>query len=102
MISSLSDFLQKSQEILQEKMGIGKNDLEFLSTSWWSLHLRQLGHSQNSMELSEFEMKKLRNLLRIAAEWHWKRWELLSKIFFAAWMESVMIMILEMALLEQA
>ena len=68
MISSLSDFLQKSQEILQEKMGIGRNDLEFLSTLWWSLHLRQLGHSQNSMELLGFEMKKLRNSLRIAAE----------------------------------
>ena len=51
------------------------------------------------MELSRFEMKKLCNLLRIAAEWHWKGWELLSKKFSQ---REVMTIILEMASLEQA
>ena len=82
-------------------MGISRNNLESLSTSWWSLHLRQLRHSQNSMELLGFEIKKLHNSLRIATEWCWKGWELLLNFFFTVWMESVMMIILEMALLEQ-
>jgi len=49
---SLSVFLQKFHEVLQGKKGVGLNDLESLSTSLWNLHLRWLGHSQNSMELS--------------------------------------------------
>ena len=48
----LSVFLQKSQDILLGSEGSGLNDFDSLSTNLWSLHLRQLGHSQNSMEFS--------------------------------------------------
>ena len=47
-------------------------------------------------------MKKCYNSLRITEEWCWKGWELLSKIFLVAWMESIMTMILETTSLEQA
>ena len=33
-------------------MGEGLKDFEFLSTALWSLQLSQLGHSQNSIELT--------------------------------------------------
>ena len=65
---SLSVFLQKSHEVLQEKKGVGLNDLESLSMSLWNLHLRQLGHSQNSMELSWLLLKNSHSSLRMAAE----------------------------------
>ena len=61
-------FLQKSHEILQGNMGVGLNNLESLLTSLWNLHLRQLGHSQNSMELSWLLLKKSCSSLRMAAE----------------------------------
>ena len=83
-------------------MGVGWNDLESLLTSWWSLHLRQLGHSQNSMELMWLELKNSCNLRRIAVVWSWKEWDSLLKIFFATWMESVTMMILETLLMKQA
>ena len=56
--SSLSDFLQNSQEILFGKEGVTTKDLESLSTLWWSFHLSLLGHSQNSIELESLVMKK--------------------------------------------
>ena len=49
---SLSVFLQKSQDILLGSEESGLNDFDSLSTNLWSLHLRQLGHSQNSTEFS--------------------------------------------------
>ena len=54
------------------------------------------------MKLLWLELKKLYNLLRIAVVWDWKGWDLLSNIFFAAWMESVMMMTLETFSLVQA
>ena len=102
MILLLSVFLQKSQEILQGYVGVRWNDLESLLTSWWSLHLRQLGHSQNSMELAQLELKNSCNSQRIAVVWSWKGWDSLLKIFFATWMESVTTMILETLSMEQA
>ena len=77
-------------------------DLESLSASSWNLHLILLGHSQNSMEFDSLELKNFHNLLRIAAEWIWKGWTSLSKIFLAAWMESVTTIILETLFREQA
>ena len=47
---SLSVFLQKSQDILLGSEGSRLNDFDSLLTDLWSLHLRQLGHSQNSMK----------------------------------------------------
>ena len=70
--------------------------------SLWNLHLRWLGHSQNSIELSWLELKKPCNSLRIAAVWDWNRWGLLLNIFFAVWMESVMTMTLDTFSLIQA
>ena len=61
----------------------------------WSLQLRWLGYSQNSIEFSWLIAKKQCNSLRMAVVWIWYRWNLLSKIFLAAWMESVMMMILD-------
>ena len=48
----LSVFLQKSQDILLVSEGIRLNDFDSLLTNLWSLHLKQLGHFQNSMEFS--------------------------------------------------
>ena len=100
--SSLSDFLQNSQEILLGKEGVTTKDLESLSTAWWSFHLSLLGHFQNSIELESLVMKKFQRLLRIAAEWIWNGCEPGSKIFLATWMESVMTMILETLFKEHA
>ena len=58
---SLSVFLQKSQDILLRSEESGLNDFDFLLTNLWSLHLRQLGHSQNSMEFSWPAAKKCRS-----------------------------------------
>ena len=102
MIMLLSLFLQKSYEILQGEIGVGLNDLVSLSTSLWNLHLRRLGHSQNSMELLWLLLKKSRNLLRMAAECNWSGYAELSKMCFAEWMESVIITILEMLALLHA
>ena len=93
--SSLSDFLQNSQEVLLGKKGVTTNDLESLSTLRWSFHLSLLGHSQNSIELELLAVKKVRRLLRIAAKWTWRGCNPRSKIFLATWMESVMTTILE-------
>ena len=61
-------FLQKSHKVLQGKEGVGLNNLESLLMSLWNLHLRWLGHSQNSMELSWLLLKNSCSLLRMAAE----------------------------------
>ena len=99
---SLSVFLQKFHEVLQGKKGVGLNDLESLSMSLWNLHLRQLGHFQNSMELSWLLLKNSHSSLRMAAEWDWSGCNELSKMSFAEWMELVMTIILEMLSLLQA
>ena len=96
MISSLSVFLQKSHEVLQENMRVGLNDLEFLSTSLWNLHLRWLGHSQNLMELSWLLLKKSCNSLRMAAKCDWSGCNELSKMCFAECIELVITTIFEM------
>ena len=83
-------------------MGVIMKDLESLLTSWWNLYLRLLGHSQNLMELLRFEQKNFCSSQRIAAVWIWKECVLLSKIFFAAWIESIMMIILETLSMEQA
>ena len=95
MISSLSVFLQKSHEVLQGNMGVGLNDLESLSTSLWNLHLRRLGHSQNSMELSWLLLKKSHSSLRMAAKCNWSGCDELSKMCFAECIESVITTIFE-------
>ena len=77
-------------------MGVDLNDLESLSTSLWNLHLRQLGHSQNSMELFWFLLKKSRNLLRMAAECDWSGCNELSNMCFTECIESVIMTIFEM------
>ena len=96
MISSLSVFLQKSHEVLQENMGVGLNDLEFLSMSLWNLHLRWLGYFQNLMELSWLLLKKSCNLLRMAAKCDWSGCDKLSKMCFTEYIESVITTIFEM------
>ena len=55
---SLSVFLQKSQDILLGSEGSRLNDFDSLLTDLWSLHLRWLGHSQNSTEFSWPAAKK--------------------------------------------
>ena len=102
IMSSLSVFLQKSHEVLQGKKGVGLNGLESLSMSLWNLHLRWLGHSQNSMELFWLLLKNSHSSLRMAAEWDWSGCDKLSKMSFAEWMELVMTIILEMLSLLQA
>ena len=77
-------------------MGWGLNDLESLSTTWWSLYLRWLWHSQNLMELFWSLAKNQCNSWRMAVVWSWYGWDLLSKIFFVACMELVMMTILDM------
>jgi len=44
-------FLLKSYKDLHKKLGTRLNFFIFLSTVLWSVHLQQLGQSQNSMEL---------------------------------------------------
>ena len=95
MILSLSVFLQKSHEVLQGNMEVGLNNLESLSTSLWNLHLRQLGHSQNSMELSWLLLKKSCSSLRMAAECNWSGCDKLSKMYFAECIKSVIMTIFE-------
>ena len=57
-------FLQKSQDILLGSEESGLNDFNSLSTDWWSLHLRRLGHFQNSMEFSWPAEKKCLSQIR--------------------------------------
>ena len=83
-------------------MGVGLNDFESLSTDLWRFHLSQLEHSQNSMWLSWHLMKNCLSLLRMTDVWIWYGWDLVSNIFLATWMESVMTMTLEMFSLLQA
>ena len=54
------------------------------------------------MTLASLELKNLRNSSRIAAVWIWRGWTSQLKIFLAAWIESVTIMILETLFMEQA
>ena len=54
----LLHFLLKSYEFLHEKRGNGWNVLVSLLTSLWRCHLRWLGHSQNSIELLAWQLKK--------------------------------------------
>ena len=98
-MSSLSHFLLKSHEFLYGRRGIRLNILVSLSTSLWRRHLRRLGHSQNSMELLMWWLKKLRRSDRIAADWTRKGWTEGLKILLTAWIESVMTMILEILLM---
>ena len=71
-------------------------------TALWRCQLRQLGHSQNSIELLESLKKKWHKSPKIATDWFWSRWDERSKILLAMWMESVIIMILEMLSLDVA
>ena len=77
-------------------MGVDLNDLESLPTSLWNLHLRWLGHSQNSMELSWLLLKKSRNSLRMAAECNWSGCDELSNMRFTECIESMIMTIFEM------
>ena len=95
MILSLSVFLQKSHKVLQGNMGVGLNNLESLSTSLWNLHLRWLGHSQNSMELSWLLLKKSHSLLKMAAKCNWSGCDELSKMRFTECIELVITTIFE-------
>ena len=54
------------------------------------------------MELDSLELKNFYNSFRMAAVWIWRGWTSLSKIFLAAWMELVTMMILETLFMEQA
>ena len=81
---------------------MGLNDFKSLSMDLWSLHLSQLGHSQNSMWFSWHLVKNCLSLLRMTDVWIWYRWDLVSNIFLAAWMELVMTITLEMFALLQA
>ena len=96
MITSLLVFLQKSHEVLQGNMGVGLNDLESLSTSLWNLHLRQLEHFQNSVELTWLLLKKSHNSLRMVAECDWSGCNELLKMCFTECIESVIMTIFEM------
>ena len=71
-------------------------------TALYRCQLRQLGLSQNSIELFEFLEKKWWSSLSIATAWIWRGWDVGSKIFLATWMESVMTIILEMLFLAEA
>ena len=81
---------------------MGLKAFKFLSTHLCKFHLGRLGHSQNSMWLSCPYVKNCFSSVRVAEVWIWYRWDLLLKIFLAAWIESVMTMILEMLSLLQA
>ena len=97
--SSHSSFLLKSQESLLEYMRVSLKDLVSESTALWRCHLEQLGHSQNSMWLSGWWKKKKQSffrIVRIETTCFWKGWEKGSNIFFAVWIKSVTMMIVEM------
>ena len=98
IISSLSFFLLKYHEFLHRNSGIRLKDLVSLSTLSWRTHLRQLGYSQNSMELLLLLLKKSWRSERIVADMVWDGWLEESKIFWAMWMESVMTTIFEILL----
>ena len=55
----------------------------------------QLGHFQNSIELSLLAIKNFLSSLEIAAKYTWNRWIAESKIFFTVWIELVMMTIFE-------
>ena len=95
IMSSLSVFLLKSHEFLHGNSGVRLKDLVSLLTLLWRTHLRWLGHSQNSMELSSLLLKKSQRSKRIVADMVWNGWLEGSKILRAVWMESVMTMIFE-------
>ena len=89
-------FLLKSQDVLQGKSREGLKAFDSLLTILWKDQLRQLGHFKNSIELSQCCKRNFQSSASMATEWTWKGCKEGSKIFLAIWIESVMIMILEM------
>ena len=89
-------FLLKSYNVLLGKSGTGLKALVFLLTILWRDQFRWLGHSQNLMELLWCWRKNWQSLVSMVTEWIWRECDDRSKIFLAIWMESVMIIILEM------
>ena len=67
-MSSHSLFLLKSQDVLQEKSREGLKTFDSLSTVLWRDQLRWLGHSQNSMELSQCCKKNFQTSANIATK----------------------------------
>jgi len=93
-----SDFLLKSYDHLQERSRMELNDLISLSMMLWRCHLLWLGHSQNLIVFSWLFEKKSWSFLRTKLEWDWKGCNEGSKIFFAAWRESIITIILDILL----
>jgi len=89
MRSSHSFFLFKSQESLLRSIGISMKDLVSILLYW-------LGHL---VWFSWCWEKNVQRSFRIDTEYLWKGWVDNSKILFAAWIESVTTMILEISLL---
>ena len=96
IMPSHSDFLLKSQEFLFGERGVRLKDIVLMLTILWSFQLLLLGYSQNSIVFSWWWLKNFLRLLRMRAACFWSMFEKGSKIFFAAWMESVTTMILDM------
>ena len=83
-------------------MGEGLKAFESLSTTLYRFQLSRLGHSQNSIKLFWLLTKNWWKLLSMATVWTWKGCDNESNIFLAAWMELVIIMILETFFLLEA
>jgi len=98
LIMSLhSDFLLKFQEFLFGIRRARLNDFVSISTTLWSFQLLLLRHSQNSIMFSWWQLKNSLRFLSIRAACFWSICEDKSKIFFTAWIESVMTMILDIS-----
>ena len=78
---------------LHGKIGMESKLLESLSTKACSGHFCLLGQSQNLMQLLASFKKKSLSSWEIAVEWIWYGCNKKSKIFLAAWRESVMMTI---------
>ena len=88
-------FLLKSYKSLPGSNGIWQRSLVSLSTALKRGQSQWLEYSQNLIELFILAMKNFSSSLEIAANCNWYRWVIESKIFFTAWIESVMTMIFE-------
>ena len=98
LIMSLhSDFLLKSQKFLFGIKGVRLNDFVSISMTLWSFQLLLLGHSQNLIMFSWWWLKNSLRSLSIRVACFWSKCKDRSKIFFAAWIEFVMTMILDIS-----
>ena len=94
---SFSNFLLKSHEYLFGNRGVRLNNFVSELTALWRCQLLLLGHFQNSIV---FVLRWLKNSLssnRMELDCFWSMCKDGSKIFLAMWIESVIMMILEVS-----